>query len=93
MIIIYNIQQIFQNEKHRLPSTAHSLRPDCSTINLAETSVQAENWLFHPVGITFKFDVKKVTGFSDNLSETLDEHHKHQSDRYKTKRFKTCQVL
>ena len=32
-------------------------------------------------------------GLSDDLSDTLDAPHKHQSDRYKTKRFKTCQVL
>ena len=42
-----------------MPTSAHSLRPDCSTINLAETSNKPEEWLFHPTGITFKFDAKK----------------------------------
>ena len=52
------IRQIFKNEANRLPSSARSLRPDCSTINLAETSDQPADWLLHPTGITFKFDVK-----------------------------------
>ena len=51
---------IIQNEKHRLPSSIHSLRPDCSTINLAKTSEQPEDWLFHPIGITYKFVAKKL---------------------------------
>ena len=58
--ILYNTYQIFQNNESRLPLSASSLRPDCSTINLAETSDQPEAWLFHPTGITFKFDVKKL---------------------------------
>ena len=49
---------MFQNDESRLPLTAHSLRPDCSTINLAEKSEKPENWLLHPTGITFKFEVK-----------------------------------
>ena len=59
-IILTKIHQIFKNEESRLPSSAHSLRPDCSTINLAETSDQPEAWLFHPTGITFKFDAKLI---------------------------------
>ena len=78
---MYNIHQIFQNEENRLPSGAHSLRPDCSAIILAETSVQAEDWLFHPTGITFKFGVKKLTALTPG------------TERCKTKRSKTCQML
>ena len=51
---------IIKNEEHRLPSSAHSLRPDCSTINLAETSEKPEDWLFHPSGISYKFVAKKL---------------------------------
>ena len=51
---------IIQNEGHRLPSNAHSLRPDCSTVYLAETSDQPEDWLFHPIGITYKFAAEKL---------------------------------
>ena len=40
---------------------ARSLRPDCSTINLAETSDQPKDWLLHPTGITFEFDAKLKT--------------------------------
>ena len=32
----------------------------CSTINLAENSDQPKALLFHPTGITVKFDVKKL---------------------------------
>ena len=60
MIILYNKNQIFKNEENKLPSVVYSLRPDCSTINLAETSDNPQNWLLHPTGISFKFDVKKV---------------------------------
>ena len=41
---------------NRLPAGITALRPDCSTINLAETSTKPENWLLHPTGISFKFD-------------------------------------
>ena len=37
------------------------LRPDCSTINLAETSNEPKKWLLHPTGITYKFDAKLKT--------------------------------
>ena len=46
---------------NRLPAGITSLRPDCSTINLAETSDQPENWLLHPTGITFKFEAELMT--------------------------------
>ena len=60
---------ITQNEEHRLPSSAHSLRPDCSTINLAETSGKPEDWFFHPIGIAYKFVAEKFdTQSSDTLS-------------------------
>ena len=52
---------MFQNDESRLPVAARSLRPDCSTINLAETSDQPKDWLLHPTGITFKFDAKLKT--------------------------------
>ena len=55
------IQQIFQNEEIRLPSSAHNLRPDCSAIHSAEKSDDPEAWLLHPTGITFKFDAKLKT--------------------------------
>ena len=51
----------FQNEKNSLVTSLGSLRPDCSTINLAETSDKPEQWLLHPTGITFKFDAKLTT--------------------------------
>ena len=54
------MHQIFKNEESRLPPRAHSLRPDCSTINLAETSDQPADWLLHPTGITFKFDAQLI---------------------------------
>ena len=57
--LIKTFMMIIQNEEHRLPSSAHSLRPDCSTINLAETSEKPEAWLFHPIGITYEFVAKK----------------------------------
>ena len=53
--------KIFQSVNNRLPAGITRLRPDCSTINLAETSDQPENWLLHPTGITFKFDAKLKT--------------------------------
>ena len=56
-----NKNRIFQNHESRLPVAARSLRPDCSTINLAETSDQPKDWLLHPTGITFKFDAKLKT--------------------------------
>ena len=52
------MHQIFKNEESRLPSSAHSLRPDCSAIHSAETSDQPADWLLHSTGITFKFDAK-----------------------------------
>ena len=62
LLIVENlkISRIFKNEANRLPSSARSLRPDCSTINLAETSDQPADWLLHPTGITFKFDAKLI---------------------------------
>ena len=60
MIILPKKNQIFQNDESRLPSNARSLRPDCSTIHLAETSDQPKDWLLHPTGITFKFDAKLI---------------------------------
>ena len=54
------MHQIFKNEESRLPSSAHSLRPDCSAIHSAETSEKPEAWLFHPTGITFEFDPKVI---------------------------------
>ena len=59
MIILFNKNQIFQNDESRLPLSVRSLRPDCSTINLAETSHQPKDWLLHPTGITFKFYATK----------------------------------
>ena len=61
MTILLNKNQIFQNNEKRLPSNARSLRPDCSTINLAETSDQPKDWLLHPTGITFNFDARLKT--------------------------------
>ena len=59
-IATYLAQQI-KNDEKRMPSNARSLRPDCSTINLAVTSDQPKDWLLHPTGITFKFDAKLKT--------------------------------
>jgi len=58
-VATYLAEQI-KNEKNSQIAKLGYLRPDCSTINLAETSDQPEAWLFHPTGITFKFDVKKL---------------------------------
>ena len=57
---LYDKNQTFKNNESRLSSALHSMRPDCSTIKLAETSTQPEDWLLHPTGISFKFDVQKV---------------------------------
>ena len=46
---------ILQNEKSRLPATFSSLKPDCSSINVAEKSNQPEDWLLHPIGYVFQF--------------------------------------
>ena len=54
------MHQIFKNAESRLPPCAHSLRPDCSTINWAEISDQPADWLLHPTGITFKFDAQLI---------------------------------
>ena len=69
MIILYYKNQIYQNDESRLPVVARSLRPDCSTINLAESSDQPKDWLLHPTGITFKLDAKLKT-FKGNFPFT-----------------------
>ena len=50
--------KIFQNENNSFVTSLGTLRPDCSSINLAETSTKPEDWLLHPTGITFRFDAK-----------------------------------
>ena len=56
---------ILQNEKTRLPGTFSSLKPDCSSINVAEKLVQPEDWLLHPTGFVFQFDAQKAQPTSD----------------------------
>ena len=51
---------MFQNENIRLPATISSLEPDCSSINVAETSDKPKDWLLHPTGFVFQFDAEKA---------------------------------
>ena len=51
---------ILQNEETRLPATFSSLKPDCSSINVAEKSDQPKDWLLHPTGYVFQFDAQKA---------------------------------
>ena len=66
---------ILQNEKTRLPATFSSLKPDCSSINVAEKSNQPEDWLLHPIGYVFQFDAQKdqKQDYIIDLKTTLNE--------------------
>ena len=52
------LDEIFQNKNNSRINSLGILRPDYSTIDAAELSDEPEDWLFHPTGITFKFDAK-----------------------------------
>ena len=65
--LTYN--DILQNEKTRLPATFSSLKPDCSSINVAEKSDQPEDWLLHPIGYVFQFEKHSIDFFKTALNE------------------------
>ena len=60
-----NFDDIFQNENNRpgignrFPVNMSSLQPDYKFINVAEKSNQPKDWLLHPTGYVFRFDVQK----------------------------------
>ena len=54
---------IFQNKKNSRVNSLGTLRPDYSTIDAAKFSDQPQDWLLHPTGITFEFDVKRFIAF------------------------------
>ena len=57
---------MFQNENNRpgignrLPANMIPLKPDCSSIDVAEKSNQPEDWLLNPTGYVFQLDAQKA---------------------------------
>ena len=84
--LTYN--DILQNEKTRLPATFSSLKPDCSSINVAEKSDQPEDWLLHPIGYVFQFDAQKTQ--KPALPDSISDSDTSSSFTNRLKSFLTC---